>query len=475
MPMTTTDPLLRDLAPPPFRRVWNGNRPDQLITERAADLPGVVALPVRELVPNLPKPIWSQIENFGPTDLAVLRQQAREVVQGMDWSAIEKRKTVHLLANPHGFSYSGEGYVAMLEEIAEYLHTERNARVKLRIAESMGHIENPDWVSIFDLKNRFDDVKEVPQIGPGSKIGTRLGDMYVSKGLFRAPYFVHTHVTDLREAYLHRMVDRLYKPFGMSYARLETRSAYHFGYGPRTGQMVSRAVFESDFIQQRYVGTVVLNTTSEGVIGVEGDNDLRALDRRLAEGMLRNYGTLMRLLGEIEECIPIFDGHGCSVYTYSGGLTFSNLLYADTDFFDLDNLALSAHRSSETDPGLFMGGGDAIKAIVINYMAGGVPYHSSLKHFSLHVASQQAYKWLINEPSNCYVEDLATVHDGLGKAVQAARDETGCEELMIFDYTPGAFRVTEGLAQHLLERAPRVVENVERNLLPKWMAQRKLG
>ena len=137
MPMTTTDPVLRDLAPPPFQRVWSGNRPDQLITERAADLPGVVALPVRELVPNLPKPIWSQIENFGPTDLAVLRQQAREVVQGMDWSVIEKRKTVHLLANPHGFSYSGEGYVAMLEEIAEYLHTERNARVKLRIAESM--------------------------------------------------------------------------------------------------------------------------------------------------------------------------------------------------------------------------------------------------------------------------------------------------------------------------------------------------
>ena len=308
MPMTTTDPLLRDLTPPPFQRVWNGNRPDQLITERAADLPGVVALPVRELVPDLPRPIWSQMEDFGPTDLTELREQTRAVVQGMDWSAIEKRKTVHLLANPHGFSYSGEAYVAMLEEIAAHLRTERQARVKLRIAESMGHIDNPDWVSIFNLEKRFDDVKEVPQIGPGSKIDTRLGDMYVSKGLFRSPYFVHTHVTDLREAYLHRMVDRLYKPFGMGYARLETRSAYHFGYGPRTGQMVSRAVFESDFIQKRYTGTVVLNTTSEGVIGVEGDNDLRALDRRLSEGMLRNYGTLMRLLGEIDACIRSWTG-----------------------------------------------------------------------------------------------------------------------------------------------------------------------
>ncbi|WP_165614160.1 hypothetical protein, partial [Mycolicibacterium holsaticum] len=42
------------------------------------------------------------------------------------------------------------------------------------------------------------------------------------------------------------------KPFGMAYTRLETRSAYHFGYGPRTGQLVARAVFDSDFVQQRY-------------------------------------------------------------------------------------------------------------------------------------------------------------------------------------------------------------------------------
>ncbi len=471
----TAEPFLRNLAPPPFKPVWNGNRPDQLITERAADLPGVVALPVRELVPGLPEPIWSQLDVFGPTDLTEVRNQTKAAVRAMEWSAIEKGRTVHILANPHGFSYSGESYIAMLEEIADHLKRERDAKVKVRIAESMGHVDNPDWMTYFDLKNRFDDIKEVPQIGPGTRIDTRLGEMYVTKGLFSAPYFVHTHVTDLREAYLHRMVDRLYKPFGMGYARLETRSAYHFGFGPRTGQMVSRSVFESDFIQQRYVGSVVLDTTSEGVIGVEGDNDLRALDQRLTEGMLRNYGTLIRLLGEIKAVIPVFDGHGCSVYTYGGGLTFSNLLYADTDFFDLDNLALGAHRQSETEPGLFMGGGDAVKAIVINYMAGGVPCHSSLRHLKLHLASQQAFKWMVNEPSNCYLENLSTVHDGLSKAVSAARDETGCNELMIFDYTPGAFRVTEGLAQHLLDCAPKVVARVEKTLLPKWMAQRKLA
>ena len=471
----TAEPFLRDLAPPPFMPVWNGNRPDQLIRERAADLPGVVALPVRELLPSLPEPIWSQMDAFGPRDLTQVRRQTRTAVQAMDWSAIKKGSIVHVLANPHGFSYAGEGYVAMLEEIVDYLNLERQAKVKVKIAESMGHVDNPDWMTFFDLKSRFDDIKEVPQIGPGVRIDTRLGQMYLVRELFASPHFVHTHVTDLREAYLHRMVDRLYKPFGMGYARLETRSAYHFGYGPRTGQMVSRSVFESNFIQQRYVGSVVLNTTSEGIIGVEGDNDLGALDQRLTEGMLRNYGTLIRLLGEIEEVIPVFDGHGCCVYTYGGGLTFSNLLYADTDFFDLDNLSLSAHRSSATDPGLFMGGGDAIKAIVVNYMAGGVPCHGSLRSFKLHVAGEQAFKWMVNDPSNCYLENLATVHDSLSNAVSAAREETGCSELMVFDYTPGAFRVTEGLAQRLLDCAPRVVERVEEQLLPKWMAQRRLS
>ena len=116
---------------------------------------------------------------------------------------------------------------------------------------------------------------------PARRIDTRLGEMYVTKKLFDAPYFIHTHVTEMREGYLHRMLDRLHKPFGMAYARLETRSAYHFGFGPRTGQMVARSIFESEFIQQRYTGTVVLDTTSEGVVGVHGDNDLDALDKTI--------------------------------------------------------------------------------------------------------------------------------------------------------------------------------------------------
>jgi hypothetical protein len=473
--MSTSDPFLRNLAPPPLLPTWNGRRPGEVVGTRAADLPGVVALPVRALMPDLPEPIWACDPAFGPTDVSVIREQTRIAVEAMDWSMIEKGRRVHLIANPHGFQLDGEAYVVMLEEIAQHVREVTGARVALRIAESMGHVENPDWVKLFDLPGRFGDVEECPQIGPGKKIETRLGDMYVTKKLFDAPYFIHTHVTEMREGYLHRMLDRLLKPFGMAYARLETRSAYHFGYGPRTGQMVARAIFDSEFIQRRYTGTVVLDTTSEGVVGVHGDNDLDALDKRMAVNILRNYGTLMRMLGEVDDCMAVFDGHGCSVYTYGGGIAFDNLLCADTDFLDLDNLALLAVGSKRSGENLTMGSNPAIKAIVINYMAGGVPQQFVFDHYPVHVAGEQVYRWLLCDPSNTYLERVATPHPDLHTAVAEASAQHGSENLMVFDYTPGAFRLSEKLGRHLLDRAPEVVRAVESDFLPRWLEQRNLA
>jgi len=471
---SASDVFLRDLPPPPLLPTWNGRRPGEVVTTRGADLPGVVALPVRALMPELPEPIWAANPAFGPTDVEVIRARTREAVAAMDWSKIESGRHVNLLANPHGFQLDGEAYVVMLEEIAHHVRETTGARVRLRIAESMGHIENPNWVKIFDLPGRFGDVAECPQIGPGTRVDTLLGDMFVTRKLFDAPYFIHTHVTEMREGYLHRMLDRLLKPFGMGYARLETRSAYHFGFGPRTGQMVARAIFDSDFIQQRYTGTVVLETTSEGVVAVHGDNDLNSLDRRLAGDILRNYGTLMRMLAEIDDCLAVFDGHGCSVYTYGGGIAFDNLLCADTDFLDLDNLALLSVDASPGKAGLTMGSNEAIKGIVINYMAGGVPQQFVWDRYPVHVAGQQVYRWLINDPSNTYLERVAVPHADLPTAIAEASAQHGTDRLMIFDQTPGAFRLSEELGRHLLDRAPEVVAAVESEYLPKWLKQRNL-
>ncbi|MBV7477606.1 hypothetical protein [Pseudomonas sp. PDM31] len=474
MTQQLTPSLAEKLLPGELFTTWNGRTPATTIAMRAADLPGMQALPIRELVPWLPEPLWSADPAYGKTDLELVRKAARERVQAMDWSKIKARSRVNVLANPHGFFMAGESYVVMLEEIVAHIQQTRNARVKLCIAESMGHIENADWVKTYNLEERFEKVVEVPQCGAGVEVDTQLGKFWLMQPLFNADFFVHTHITEMREAYIHRMRDRLVKPFGMSYVRLETRSAYHFGYGPRTGQLISRLIFDSDFIQQRYAGSVVLDMTPEGVIGVEGDFDLLALDRRITERTLRNYGVVFGLLSEVDECVAILDSQYPSIYTYSGGVILNSLYYADVDYFDLDNLAAYNGPAAATrESGLVYGRNKAIKALVVNYMTGGLPQTPTLQKQPSYVVGKDMYSWVVNDPSNTYAEECITYSPDLPSAVAAACAQAGTDKLFAFDNTQGAFRVSESLAKLLLERAPKVREEVLNHRLPKWLAQRR--
>lgn len=469
---------IEPMPAPPLLPTWNGRRPADVVATRAADLDGIVTLPIRELTPWLPEPIWVADHRLGSTEEEEVRARTRTRLKGLDWSKINKGDRVNLVANPHGFALSGMAYVAMLEEIQRHVQTVTGASVRLRIAESMGHIENPDWMRIFDLERRFGDAKECPQIGQGVEIDTRVGPMYLTRQLFQADHFIHTHVTEMREGYLHRMQDRLFKPFGMAYTRLETRSAYHFGYGPRTGQLVARAVFDSAFIQQRYVSTVVLNTSPEGVIDVDADNDLERLDRRVATDIFRNYAVLIRLMSEVKDVTVVFDGHGSTVYSYAGGIPFDVLYYANADWLDLDNPALYAALLPESMRGLvgpyMMGENANIKAYVINYMAGGVPYMYLLRGVPTYVTSPKVMDWLQQDPSACWIADLAEVADSLTDAVQRAKAIANSDNVIVYDGLPGALHVSESLAEALREAAPRVIEDVERVRMPKWLAQRDL-
>lgn len=464
------------VAPPPLMRTWTGREPASAVRMRAVELPGIVALPVRSIDPSLPPTIWSSEPTLGTDDTEEVRRQTRERLQATDWSRIGDGSTVNLIANPHGFFLCGMAYVAMLEETKRHIEAVRNCTVRLRVAESMGHIENPDWMRIYDLVGRFGDAKECPQIGRGVEIETRVGPFWLTRDLFSADHFVHTHVAEMREGYLHRMIDRLHKPFGMGYTRLETRSAYHFGWGPRTGQLVARAVFDSDFVQQRYAGTVVLDTTPEGVIGVDADVDLDALNGRITKGVLRHYGTLMRLMAEISAVNVVFDGHGCHMYAYGAGIAFDCLMYAQVDFLDLDNLALLKGFASKLPDraGLTMEFNPAIRSQIMNYMAGGVPYTMMTRRLPTYLVDGPAAEWLIDDPSSPHLGDRAILSPDLPSAVQAARSLTGTDDVIVFDSTPGILHLSRGLGEFLLERAPAVLEHVTTTALPKWMAQRGL-
>ncbi|MET0909015.1 MAG: hypothetical protein ABWZ99_06050, partial [Ilumatobacteraceae bacterium] len=201
---TSNSGLVATFEPPPLQRTWTGRDPASAVAMRAAHLRGMVAVPVRAVDPSLPIPIWSQDAKLGPTDDATVRRQTRAALAASDWSRIGPGSTVDLLANPHGFFLCGDAYLAMLEETQRHLVATRDCTVRLRIAESMGHIENPDWMRIYDLQTRFGDAKECPQIGRGVEVDTRVGPFWLTRDLFTADHFVHTHVAEMREGYLHR-------------------------------------------------------------------------------------------------------------------------------------------------------------------------------------------------------------------------------------------------------------------------------
>ena len=189
--------------------------------------------------------------------------------------------------------------------------------------------------------------------------------------------------------------------------------------------------------------------------------------------MLQSAMGLKMLVG-VKNCVVLFEDHCCGGYCYAGGIAVVNMLCADVDFMDLDNLSLlAAERHDSAAPGLTMGKNNAIKAIVINYMAGGVPQPFLWENYPVHVVGETVNRWMLSDPSNYHFDRAkAPVWPTLDAAVEAACIDGGTRNVIVFDRTPGAFRVTRGLAEHLLARAPKVREQVETVYLPKWLRQR---
>ena len=60
-------------------------------------------------------------------------------------------------------------------------------------------------------------------------------------------------------------------------------------------------------VQEKFAFSCVLRSTPDGVIGADAGNDMYRLDRRISADLLRDYGKVLRLIAEIEECIAVWD------------------------------------------------------------------------------------------------------------------------------------------------------------------------
>jgi hypothetical protein len=421
---------------------------------RAADLPGISSLDIARLFPGIPSPIYSNGD-----DLSAVGNATRQALSGVDMEMIGPQDSVNLLCSEHGFSIlEGEAYAQMLRTIKDVVEERTGCKVRLRFCVGASMDEAREIIPHFELDQYFEGrVKATGPVDRGVAIETDIGTLHGLARVYDADWIIHAHYDDPREVYFHRLIDRSLKAFTMSYARLETRSVYHMNFGSRSSNIVPRAIFDSPFVQQKYAFTCFLVTSPAGVTDIEADNDHHRLNHKLTVNTLKGYGKLMRLFAEIDECVAVLDAGRWPWYLHAGGLTSGNLFEARTDYLDLD-IGPSEDRHDLLNP--------AVRALVVNHCWRDLLMPLSLR-YPIFVAGQAVADGLTHG-----VRKRARVGRDLEHAMEMACKTARTDKVIIFDGSYGHINLTPSLGEFLIEEAPRISQEVDRELLPKWLRQR---
>lgn len=457
------------VQPPEIMESVYGPRPK----ERAVRLPDLVSLGVRELFPDIEEGIYS----LGG-DISAVGKATQAALSAVDMDMIKPGDTVNLLSSEHGYSIlGGEPYVEMLSAIKAAVREKTGCKnIRLVVGAYRGFRESDELIEHFDLKRRFDG--KVIKSGPydkGVPIETEIGKLYGIKKIYDSDWFIHSYYDDPREMYFSRLIERAFKAFAMSYARFETRSVFHMSFGNRSANFLSRAIFNAPYVQKRYAFSCFLRTSPTGILTVDADNDLVALNKRITVSHLKTYGKMMRLFKEIDECIAVLDGGRWAYYLHAGGVIFGVLMFVERDPLDLS--VPYAMDLFEKAPGArgelqLKSANPAIKAVVINQAWPGISMlNLSVAAPIIMVGEEQAQLWRADH-SNPALAGAAQTVDSLEEAMDKAREQAKTDKVIIFDGNFGSINLSPCLAEFLLKKAPEVSEKVDRELLPMWLRQR---
>jgi hypothetical protein len=448
-----------------------------LVKKRGADLPGICSVRTADLFPDQPEVIYP-----GEQGLTAIREETRRGMARVDLSKIRAGQSVNVLCSHHGFTLlGGEPYAEMLRTVRDVV-AERTgcSRINLRVGQGLRYREGEEYIRKFKLDSHFSNTAAIAPIDKGVPIETEIGTLYGIRKAYDADWIIHTHNSDVREIHFHRMVDRAVKPFGMSYARLETRSGYHQNLGPRAANFMARAIFDSDFVQRKYVCSAFLMMSPTGIVTVDCDNDLYALNDRVVIAGMKYYGKIVTLLGSIDACVAMLDFPAPVPYVFAGGLIYGNFLGAGHDLFDLEKPLPSYTFYTESYYGHderhltrhVPGINPALKMTVHNYAMVGYPNEFFAAKVPTVVVGREQADLFRHDPQSTGYMNHAVIADHLDAAVEFARRVTGTDKLLIFDGASGGLNMSEPLADYFLEIAPEVSRKVDQELLPRWLRQR---
>lgn len=450
-----------------------------LVKTRVAELPGMCSLMLKDLFPDLPDVIFPA----GPDAIENVRKAAVESLMKVDMSMIKPEHSVNVLASHHGFTLlGGQPYAELLKAIKDVVQERTGATdIRLRAGVGMRFRETEEYIKRYGLDTHYNGKAiGMAPVDEGIPIETEVGTLYGLKRTYDADWIIHAHHTDVREVHFHRQVDKAVKPFGMSYARIETRSTYHQNLGPRAANFVARAIFESEFVQSKFAFASFIDVGPHGIIGVDSDNDLYALNDRATFIGCQHYGKIMTLFGEIDECIAVLD-FPCPVpYVFAAGVIYANFLGANTDLYDMENALPSYTWYTEA----FYGKNGkpileeippmnpAVKMCVHNYAWLGYPSAFFSERIPTVVVGKEQGDLFDTDPLNIKYMDHAATVKTTEAAMNFAYRATGTDKVIIFDGAMAGMNVSESLAKLLIEKAPLVSEKVDKLLLPKWLKQR---
>ena len=438
-------------------------------------LPGMTSVPVQELFPS----IGSALTTGDPDDLERVRDATRVALAAVDMSKIGVDDSVNILASEHGFGLmGGRPYAEMVKTIREVVVERTGCRdVRLRLAIYRGFKEADEVRDHFGFAEAFEG--KVKGLGPfdrGVQVDTAIGPMYLVKRAFDSKHFIHAYYDDPREMYFNRLLYKSFKSFCMSYARFETRSVYHSLFGNRSGSVIPRALFDSDFVQQRYVFSSVLRTSPAGVIGIDATDDLYAIDRRITASHLATYGRMQRLYQKIEDCVAVWDGGRWGYYLHAGGIIFGVLLTNQHDSFDLDEPVVAGFLQVPDAPVNFTRN-KRVRGIVINqaWVGAGIPYITMPFSTPMFIVGDEQFALWREDSANPQLASRAVEVSTIEEGIETALKSGGTDKLIVFDGSYGHLTCNEPMAGLLREQAPEVEREVESHLLPKWLRQRGLA
>jgi len=452
-----------------------------LVKKRGADLENMTSVLLKDLIPDLPDVIYPNKDN----DINAVKTATEKALESVDMSMIKPNHTVNILASHHGFTLvGGLPYAEMLKTIKDVVEKKTGCKnIRLRAGVGLRFRETEEYIRRFGLDKHFNNKAiGIAPIDEGIPIETMIGTLYGLRRAYDADWIIHAHNSDVREVHFHRQVDRAVKPFGMSYARIETRSTYHQNMGPRASNFVARAIFDSKFVQEKYAFSCFLMVVPNGIMTVDADNDLYALNERVTATGCRYYGKMMTLLGAIDECIAVLD-FPCPVpYVFSGGIIYANFAGANIDLYDLDNPLppytwyTEAFYGKRNRPLVdeVVPVNSAIKACIHNYAWTGYPSSFFAEHVPTIVVGYEQAELFNKDPQNTTYMKHAVVAENTDVAIDFAFKIAKTDKIIVFDGAVGGINVSESLANYLLKVAPSINEKVEHELLPKWFAQRGL-